>query len=534
MRKVLSLVLVALMLLTGSVAAFAEAQQPNELTIVLGTRPNLDPHWNAGSTGALLMNQIYEGLYNYTETGFELAGATEVNVSEDGMTWTFKLREDAKWSDGKPVVAQDYVNSMRRLVDPEISTIYMNDYGQFLKNGPAISKGEMKVEELGVKAIDDYTLEIQLENVCAFFDALLCYSTFYPLRTDTFEEDGLGNWAWDVSKLVTNGPLKMIACDEEQEMVFDKNENYWNKDNIKLDKLTVKLVDDTNTVLSLLTTGEADLVFDYPSEETETMAEQGLFHSYPNLATNFLLVNNTKEPYNDPRVRKALSMTIDREFVCEVLFMNTKDPATGYIGHGFPGASDEKDFRSEGGDLLSYDPEGARKLLKEAGYENGENFPVLEIAFSNSNADFKVLFEYMQAVWEEELGIKVQLTPMENAAMAEQRDAGKFDITPQGWGADYVDVSNMLSIFVTGNFINGGRYSNEIYDKTFEEALVTMDKAERMEKLHIVENTLVAEDMGIIPLYHSSYKMLYDENVVSNVRVNSNSKVILTDVVVTK
>jgi oligopeptide transport system substrate-binding protein len=532
-RVILSLVLAAAMILPAAAFA-AEAPVGNVLTIQLALRPNLDIHWNAGSTGALLQTQMYDGLYRYTETGFELSGATSVDVSEDGLTWTFHLRPEAVWTDGKPVTAEDYVNSFRRLVDPAIGTIYARDYGQFVKNGVAVIEGEVPVEELGVKAVDDFTLEIELENVCAFFDALLCYTAFFPLRTDALVEDGLGNWAWEVEHSVTNGPLKMVSCDEEQEIVFVKNEEYWDAANVKLDGMIVKLVDDTNTALSLLTTGAVDLIFGFPAEETQRMINEGYYHTAPNLATNFLLVNCQKEPLSDPLVRKALSLSFDREYLSDVLFSGTKQPAKAYIGNGFPGSTPDEDFRTEGGDLLEYNPDKARELLAEAGFPDGAGFPIIDISYSNTSADYVVLFEYLQAVWEEELGITATLSPIENAAMAELRDAGQFDITPQGWGADYFDASNMLSIFVTDNFINGGRYSSDAYDGAFETSNKTVDNAVRIQLLHDAEETLVASDMGIIPLYHSSYVHLYSEDVLENVKINANAKVMLTQLIVKK
>ena len=200
MRKLLALLLMAVMALTGCSAALAEESAgENVVTIATVTSPNLDPQWNAGAPGAWLMSVMYEGLYRVTETGFELAGAESVDISDDATVWTFHLRQDAMWNDGQPVTANDYVYSFRRLVNPEISTTYMLDYGQYLKNGAAISNGEMALEELGVTAVDDYTLEIQLENPCTYFDSILTYSAFYPMREDMVVEDGTGNWAWDAS-----------------------------------------------------------------------------------------------------------------------------------------------------------------------------------------------------------------------------------------------------------------------------------------------------------------------------------------------
>ncbi len=515
-------------------SAATENKAVNELVYSMGTKPNLDPHWNAGSTGAYLQSIMYEGLYNYTETGFTLAGAESVDKSADGLTWTFHLRKDAKWNDGKPVVASNYVDSFRRLVDPKVSSVYMNAYGIFLKNGAKISAGELAVDQLGTTAIDDNTLEVKLEAVCPFFDALLCYSTFYPIRSDVVAEDGTGNWAWDASKSITNGPMKMTSCNEEQEIVLEKNPNYWNAAQVKLDKLDVKLVDDDNTRLSLFSTGAVDMISSVPSEERVSLQKQGVYHTIPALASSFLLVNNEADAIRDPKVRQALSMTIDRKFLSETLLNGTKLPADTFIGKGFPGSTADKDFHAEGGPLLTYDVEQAKKLLADAGYPEGKGFPVLEMKYSNSSPDNVVLFEYLQSIWQEQLGITTTLTPVEPATMTELRDAGKFDITVQGWGADYFDASNMLAIFAPGNLINAGKYKNDAFMAAYNASLTEVDNTKRIQNLHDAEKILVQQDMGIIPLYHSTKPYVFNESVVTNVKYDANGQMMLTDVIVKK
>lgn len=533
MRKFLALVLAAIMML--SCASFAVAEdEGNVVRYAMQTEPNLDPHWNAGSTGAMVQSAIREGLYRVTETGIELAGAENVTVNDDATVWTFNLRKDAVWNDGQPVTAGDYVYSMQRLVNPEVSSTYMRDYGQFLKNGLEIADGTVALEELGVKAIDDYTLEITLANPCTFFDTILTYSTFYPLRADTVSEDGIGNWAWKVETSITNGAMNMTYCDETQEIVLEKNPTYWDAANVATDKIVIKLVDDSNTTLALLETGEVDVIDTFPSEEVERLQAAGMYHSTSKLATNFLLLNCQNTEGNvlaDARVRKALSLAFDRDFLCNVLLLGTKTPAVSYVGTGFPGSTPDKDFRTEAGPLFATDIEAAQALLAEAGYPNGEGFPVITCTFSNTSADYVTIFEYLQATWEENLGITVQLEPMENSAMTEIRDAGKFDITPQGWGADYMDASNMLSIFVTGNLINGGRYSSEEYDSKYAESLQTVDVAARMALLHRCEELLVNEDAAIIPLYHANAVALYSEDNLENVKIAANGKIMLTQII---
>ncbi len=513
-------------------------EQSNVITYAMSTEPNLDPHWNASATGAMLQSMIREGLYKVTENGIALAGAESVDVNSSATVWTFRLRRDAFWNDGKPVTAGDYVYSMQRLVDPAIATTFMRDYGQFLKNGTEISDGVMEVSHLGVRAIDDYTLEIELANSCTFFDTILTYSAFYPLRADSVSEDGTGEWAWKVENSVTNGAMNMVYCDEAQEIVLEKNMAYWDAANVAADRIVVKLMDDTSAALAMLEAGEIDVIDSFPAEEVERLQAAGLYHSAAKLSTNFLLLNCLDTADNvltDVQIRKALSLAIDREYLCNVLLRGTKTPAVALVGNGFPGSTFAQDFRTEGGRLIPADIQAnvaeAQKLMNEAGYPNGDGFPVITCSFSYANADHAAVFEYLKDAWKEHLGIDVELQPMEPAAMTELRDAGKFEITPQSWGADYMDASNMLSIFVTGNLINGGKYSCAEYDEKYAESLRTVDQAARMALLHRCEELLIVEDCAVIPLYHANAAAIYSEERLENVKIAVNGKIMLTDIV---
>jgi oligopeptide transport system substrate-binding protein len=535
MRKLRVFLLTALVL-AGGTSLFAA---PNVLTMGMGSGPNLDIHWNAGMTGAWLIQEMYDGLFRYTEKGFELSGATSYTVSKDGLTWTFKLRKEAKWSDGKPVTAKDYVYSMQRLVDPKIKTTYMKDYGQFLKNGLDIANGKMDVSQLGVTAKDDYTLVIQLQNVCAYFDAILCYTTYFPLRKDFVKEDGTGNWAWD-AKVPTNGAMQMTYCDEDQEIVLEKSKTFWDAKNVKTDKIDIKLANDDNTQLALLMTGKVDMIFQYPSEEKKNLQDKGFFHSTQSLYVRFLMLNQTKGVTMNANLRKALSLCIDRKYLCDTVFSGSYIPAVAYIGKGFPGSKSTTDFRDEAGPLFSSsaDVKAAKqymdKAVKELGFSKAADLPALEILYAKSNADYTTLFEYLQSVWQEQLGLTIVLTPMENAAMTAVRDKGDFTITPQGWGPDYFDASNTFSIQYSTNFINAGRYNSKTFDSLYDQALVTVDNVKRIKLLQQAEKTLITDDMGCIPLWHTRAVALFSDKICSNVKFNSNKQVMFDQVVVTK
>jgi oligopeptide transport system substrate-binding protein len=517
----------------ASTGVSAGASTGSVLTISLGTEANLDPHWNAGTDGAITMRMLYEGLYRYNETSFEFAGAEGVDVSSDGLTWTFRLRRNAVWSDGKPVTAAQYVYSMKRLVDPSIGTTYMRDYGQFLKNGLKISDGQLPVSELGVRAVDDYTLEIKLENVCSFFDAILCYSTFYPMREEFVIEDGRGFWAWQPARMITNGAMKLVSCNEREEMVLEKSDTYWDRANVKLDRVVIKLLDDNNTRLALFNTNQVDILFAFPSEEVMALNRQGYYHTVPRLMSGFLLVNNNKAPLNDPRVRRALALSIDRKYLSETLLNNTKIPATTFIGRGFPGGAPGRDFYSESPEMVSFNPDEARRLLAEAGFPGGRGLPVIELTYASS-PDYNTLFEYLQSVWKQELGVESTIAAMEAAAMTPLRDEGRFDITPQNWGADYFDVSNMLSIFAPGNLINAGRYENPAFTAAYNKSLTTVNNAERIALLHEAERLIIQQDMGIIPLYYWVSPFVFKDTVVTDVIYDSNGWIMFTKLTIKK
>ncbi len=522
MRKIVSLLLVLVLVLGLAVTVSAESEKKNTFSFIVGNAPNLDPQRNQGMDGYYVQVLMYEGLFRYSETGVEPAGCTDYEYTEDGLTWTFKLRENSVWTDGKPVTADDYVYAFQRLVDPATVTPYAIDYGGFILNGAAVFNGEKPMEELGVKAIDDFTLEVKLQAPCAYFPTLLCYSTFWPLRPEPIDDVTLdettgkatSNWAYDVDKVISNGPMKMVYCDEYEKIVFEKNPDYWEADKVMTDEITVLIMDNFNTALALFRSGDADLTFKFPSEELATLKSEGLLHSSTALGTGFLLTNCEEGPTTDPNVRKALSLCIDREFLANDLLSGAYVPATTYIGTGFPGATDEGDFKSASTDLLFYDPDLARELLAQS--EWADNL-VIEIPYTNAIADYQIVFEYLQSSWEEELGATVVLSPMDSSAWGTARANCDFTVTMQNWYADYVDASNMLSIWITDHSINQGKYSDTKFDELYAASLMEVDNVKRCELMHQAEEVLLGEDMGIIPLYHRKNNFIYDDNQLSNV-----------------
>ncbi|MDR1530635.1 MAG: peptide ABC transporter substrate-binding protein [Clostridiales bacterium] len=519
---------------TAEVPSAGGAAELNELTICLGSAGGFDPTTCAARDPAMMIDVLYEGLYRYTSNGIELAGAKSVEVSDDGLIWTLNLREEARWSDGKPVTADDYVFSIRRLVNPVVGSGYALAHGGFVKNATKCFNGELPFEELGVRAVDDFTLEIELEAPCAYFDAFLAYTTFYPLREEITSMDGTTDWTSDPATFLSNGPMKFVEIEPNQYCVFEKSETYYGRDEVNLDRLTVKAASESNTKLALFNAGDVDMITDYPSEETESLISRGLYHGVPTLRTGYLYVNHDREPFNDPRVRRAFALCIDREFLCDVLLSGTKIAATSFVGMGFPGATADEDFYSESPKMLYYDPDEARQLLADAGYPGGAGFPVLELPYRSMAADNATVFEYLQSVWKEELGVESTLFPQEAAVGNLARDEHRFTFFLENWGADYFDASDLLALHTTGHFMNFGNYNSQEYNDLYQASTITIDNARRIGLLHQAEQLLIEKDTGVIPLYYWTDKFIFDENVVTNVTYLANSMPKFVNIIVNK
>jgi ABC-type oligopeptide transport system substrate-binding subunit len=343
----------------------------------LGATPkSLDPQLNNATDGATVIQHTFVGLTAKNEKNEVVpAIAKDWSVSTDGLTWTFNLRDDAVWTDGKPVTAEDFVYAWRRAVDPETESEYAYQ-AWYIKNGEKITSGEAAVDTLGVKAINSKTLEVVLEAPSAYFTQLTAFPTLYPVREDIVKANPEG-WANDPATFVCNGPYKLTKFELKNEIVLEKNETFYDAAKLPGEKLVFKLTDDDAAALSAFKTGELDICESFPSEEIEAMKAEGKFNVEPIVGTYFFCVNVESKDGNpdillDAKFRKALALAIDREYVIEVV-QNNALPAYAFVPAGMVDA-DGKDFRANGGNYFgngdyAKDVEEAQKLIKELGYD---------------------------------------------------------------------------------------------------------------------------------------------------------------------
>ena len=492
-----------------------------ELVFNLGADPEtIDPTINTASEASTVILNAFECIMTLDENDNAVEGAAEsVEVSDDGLVYTIKLRKDGKWSDGEPVVADNFKYSWVRALTKENAAEYAYQL-YYIKNAEKYYNGEATADELGINVIDDYTLEVTLEAPTTYFPQLLAFQTYAPLREDIVSADPEG-WATKPETYVTNGAFKLVQWDMKDQLVFEKNENYWNKDSIKLDKLTFKLVTDDTTAYSELQAGNFDVVNSVPTNEIEPGQEAGLVHVSPKLGTYYFGINvgkqddmaeDVKTALSNKLVRQAINLAIDRQEIIDNVGKAEQVAAYSFVPEGIYNPDG-----TEFADKEYYDPsdmdgniEKAKELLKEAGYENGEGLPTIELMY-NSEGAHKDICQIVQENLAK-IGINIELANQEWAVFLNTRQQGGYEIARQGWIGDYSDPMTFLDLFVTGGGNNDSGYSNPEYDALIAAAKVETDPDKRKEQLREAEDILM-DDIPILPIYYYTTVMGWNENV---------------------
>ena len=492
-----------------------------ELVFNLGADPEtIDPTLNTASEAASIIVNAFECIMTLDENDNAIEGAAEsLDVSDDGLVYTIKLKKDGKWSDGEPVVADNFYYSWMRALTKETAAEYSYQL-YYIKNAEKYYNGEATADEVGIKVVDDYTLEVTLEAPTSYFPQLLAFPTYAPLREDIVSADPEG-WATKPETYVSNGAFKLVKWDMKDQLVFEKNDNYWNKDSVKLDKLTFKLVTDDTTAYSELQAGNFDVVNSVPTNEIEPGKEEGLVHVMPKLGTYFFAINvgkqdtlseDVKTALGNKLLRQAINLAIDRQEIIDNVGKAEQVPAYSFVPQGIYNADGSEFANKEYFDPSDMDGnvEKAKELLKEAGYENGEGLPTIELMY-NSEGSHKDICQIIQQNLAE-VGITVELTNQEWAVFLNTRQNGEYEFARHGWIGDYSDPMTFLDMWVTGGGNNDCGFSNAEYDNLINDAKVEIDLTKRTEMLRKAEDILM-DEMPIVPIYYYTTVMGWKENV---------------------
>ena len=491
------------------------------LAVCLASEPQtIDPALNSAVDGAIMINHMFEGLVKWVDDGEGnavtapgQAESWEKVVNDDGtVTYTFTLRDGIKWSDGQPVTAGDFEYSWKRLANPETAAdyCYMID---MVQGYAAVADGSADPDTLGVKAIDDKTLEITLSYDCPYFEEIMAFPATFPVRQDMVE--GNDEWTYDVSTYVGNGPYKMAEWSHNAYILAEKNENYYDYENLGPDTIRFTLLDDANAMLAAYNSGELDFIENFPTDEMANYLASGEITVADYLGTYYVCFNTEDEVFSDPLVREAFSLAIDRNYIVENVSQAGEVPATAYVPSGVNDAAGPSgdDFRTVGGEYYSVAAEDyeancekARELLAEAGYPNGEGFPTVEYTY-NTDDKHKAIAEALQNMWQEVLGVTVTLSNQDWNVFLESRKQGDYQIARNGWIADYNDPCSFLDMWYTDGGNNDAQYSNPEYDALIDQAKATSNQEERMAAFHAAEDILIEQDSVLAPIYF--YTQLY-------------------------
>ncbi len=506
----LSLVLVVSTALTGCNSTGGDTSSDgdgNVLNVCVGPEPEtIDPAKNTAVDGATLINHAFEGLMKIDAEGNIVeAQAESYEVNEDETVYTFKIREDAKWSDGQDVKAEDFVYAWQRLVAPETAADY-NYMIDMVLNANEIMNGEKDPSELGIKAVDENTVEITLTTPTPYFLEVCAFPATFPVRQDIVEANS-DTWATEESTYIGNGPYVLSSWEHQSKMVYEKNENYYDVENLGPDTINFELMEDQNTILSAFKNGEILFGDDLPSDEIAAMEGNGLY-TEGQLGTYFLCLNVQKEELSDVRVREALALAIDRNYIVESVTQAGQIPADTFVGMGLTDADGTTEFNENSEkwyDINDYEGnvKKAKELLKEAGYENGEGLPTIELMCNPGHED---VMEAVQNMWKENLGLNVTISSQDWNVFIQTRQDGEYQVARHGWLADYNDPITFLDMWVTGGGNNDADWSNAEYDALVKQIKLSSDKEERYELMHKAE-AILAKEMPVIPIYY--YTDLY-------------------------
>ena len=482
------------------------------LPVQVGPDPEtLDPALNSAVDGGNMLLHLLECLLLVDQEGNIVPGAAESwECSEDGLTWTFHLREGATWSNGDPFVASDFVYSWQRVADPNTAAPYADTVLWPVANFDKVFNGEADPSELGVSAPDDYTFVVELDSFCPYFESLCAFATLSPVNPATVEANG-DAWAVDASTYITNGPFMITEWVPGSHILTMKNPNYWNADAIKLNGIKWLLIEDSNASYSAYQTGEALFIKDVPTEEIPSLTGSEEFHVDPMIGTYYLSLNNQVEPFTDANVRKALSLAIDREYVASTLMQGTYLPAWNFMGGGWsdPAGGDFMANANNGEYYISEDYEAnlaeAQRLMQEAGYSGSADNLDVKFTYSTNDAGYhRVVAEYLQEAWKQ-IGVDLNVEIVEWASFTPLRRAGDYEAARNGWVGDYSDPSNMIELLYSTNGNNDGKFNNADFDAAIEASRSTMDVNERSAALHQAEDILMEQAACIPVAYYADF-----------------------------
>lgn len=504
---------------TGTATAGAGTGSKQELVMnYRADPPALDVSIAESAASFTILGAISEGLYRLDkDQNPQPALAAEMpQISEDGLTYTIKLRDGLVWADGSPLTAKDFVYSYQRTLDPATKASYAFIL-TWIKGGQAVQDAKTPEEltaakeALGVKALDDKTLEITLEQPMAFFTGQLAFLNYYPQKQEFVEAQGEKSGA-DADKVLGAGPFVLTKWDHEQQLVLEKNPKYWDAANVKLEKVTLNIVKDTATGLNLYESGKTDYT-DIKGDQMKAYEGKPELRRKSELVTGYLNFQQTQVPaFKNVKIRQALSMAIDREGLVNTVLKNGSVASTGYVPNGNSDGNGNEFRQVAGNTEVAFDAAKAKTLLAEGLAEVGiDSLPKMTVMGDDTETGKKML-EFLVSQWKTNLGVDIAAEPLPHATRLEKELGKNYSIVSSLWGADYNDPMTWLDMFISGTPFNTQDWKNDQYDQLVKSAQKELDVAKRADMLKQAEKILM-DEAAIFPVYFRSSPFLVREKV---------------------
>jgi oligopeptide transport system substrate-binding protein len=467
-----------------------------EMTVNAMTEPpSLDPALATDTTSGWILDHVFEGLYTRDKNGDPVPGlAKETKVSKDGKTYTFTLR-DAKWSDGSPVTAQDFEYAWKRVLDPKTASPFAF-YLYYIKGAEAYNKGKGPESAVGIKALNDKTLQVELNAPLGYFNKLLTMWTYYPVKKEIVEKNA--NWSGSPSTFVSNGPFKLTEWNHNSDVVIEKNENYYDKGVVNLKKVTFKMINDSTTYYQMYKTGELDFIMSVPTDSIAAEKKNKEFKIVPYFGTYMYMFNVDKPPFNNAKIRRAFAMAINRESITNDVTLGGEIPAYSMVPPGVKTPSG--DFRKEGGNYLQENAAEAKKLLQEGmKEEHWSTLPSVTLLY-NTNDSHKKIAEAVQEMLKKNLGVNIKLANQEWKTYLDTTQQKNYQMARMGWIGTFVDPSVILNFYLGDSPNNRTGWVNKKFDSLMAQSNAEQDETKRYQLLHDAEKILMT-DMPFAPVY---------------------------------
>lgn len=480
--------------------------------------PTFDPAQAQDSQAHTVLNMMYEGLVRLDENSKPVPGVAEKwDISSDGLKYVFHLRKDAKWSNGDPVTAKDFVFAWQRVLDPNTTPAPPYAYQlYYIKGAEEYNNKKMTdFSQVGVKATDDHTLEVTLKNPTSYFLGLTSFYTFYPVHQSVKDNP---KWAADPKTMISNGPFTLTTWTTGQKIEVSKNANYWDNKDIKLNKITMSLSNSGATELSSYRSGQLDYAGmpngEIPTDQMPAVKKQlqNELNLKPIGSVYYYQFNVTAKPFDNAKIRKAFAMAISRQEIVDKVTQSEEKPAFGFVPPGIAGEKEE--FRTEHkDDYFTENMDEAKKLLQEGMKEEGyTTLPPVTLIYNSSEKHKKIALAVAD-MWKKNLGVTVQTENQEWGVFLKNRRSLNYQIARAGWSPDYNDPMTFFDLWTSKSGNNDIGFKNKEYDALVSDALASSDNAKRMDDFVKAEKLLIQDQQVLLPIYYYTNVALIKPNL---------------------